>query len=133
MVKRRRKEVCERDCWDWRQRRIGLAVMGRSSSVGIVASVLCLVMNAALLCNGGMTSSFVRKEEKSVDMPLDSDVFAEPPGYNAPQQVSFFFFFFSFFLSFIWWRRRRQRWRRFCYPLNSLFSYTFLFFFFCSS
>nr|GMD08660.1 purple acid phosphatase 2-like [Ipomoea batatas] len=29
----------------------------------------------------------MRKIEKTVDMPLDSDVFQAPPGYNAPQQV----------------------------------------------
>ncbi|KAK4835967.1 hypothetical protein QYF36_016918 [Acer negundo] len=48
---------------------------------------LCLVLNAVVVCNGGKTSSFVRKVEKTVDMPLDSDVFQVPPGYNAPQQV----------------------------------------------
>lgn len=37
--------------------------------------------------NGGSSSSFVRKVEKTIDMPLDSDVFRTPPGYNAPQQV----------------------------------------------
>ena len=69
-----------------------------SSSVAIVvASVLCLVLNATLLCSGGTTSSFVRKTEKSVDMPLDSDVFAEPPGYNAPQQVRLSLFLSLFF------------------------------------
>nr|1KBP_A Chain A, Purple Acid Phosphatase [Phaseolus vulgaris]1KBP_B Chain B, Purple Acid Phosphatase [Phaseolus vulgaris]1KBP_C Chain C, Purple Acid Phosphatase [Phaseolus vulgaris]1KBP_D Chain D, Purple Acid Phosphatase [Phaseolus vulgaris]3KBP_A Chain A, Purple Acid Phosphatase [Phaseolus vulgaris]3KBP_B Chain B, Purple Acid Phosphatase [Phaseolus vulgaris]3KBP_C Chain C, Purple Acid Phosphatase [Phaseolus vulgaris]3KBP_D Chain D, Purple Acid Phosphatase [Phaseolus vulgaris]4KBP_A Chain A, Pur len=30
---------------------------------------------------------FVRKTNKNRDMPLDSDVFRVPPGYNAPQQV----------------------------------------------
>ncbi|GJS87685.1 purple acid phosphatase 2-like protein [Tanacetum coccineum] len=40
-----------------------------------------------LLSNGGITSSYVRNEEKSVDMPFDSDVFKVPQGYNAPQQV----------------------------------------------
>ncbi|KAJ0077145.1 hypothetical protein Patl1_36516 [Pistacia atlantica] len=40
-----------------------------------------------MLCNGGKTSSFVRKLEETVDMPLDSDVFQVPPGSNAPQQV----------------------------------------------
>jgi hypothetical protein len=39
------------------------------------------------VCNGGTTSIFVRKVDKSVDMPLDSDVFHVPSGYNAPQQV----------------------------------------------
>ncbi|KAK1271855.1 Purple acid phosphatase 2 [Acorus gramineus] len=36
---------------------------------------------------GGITSEFVRKVEKAIDMPLDSDVFRVPHGYNAPQQV----------------------------------------------
>lgn len=52
----------------------------------LVAAVL--ILNAAILCNGGDTSSFVRKTKKSGDMPVDSDVFEVPPGYNAPQQVS---------------------------------------------
>ncbi|KDP41744.1 hypothetical protein JCGZ_26762 [Jatropha curcas] len=46
-----------------------------------------LVLNVAVLCNGGKTSSFVRPVEKTVDMPLDSDVFRVPSGDNAPQQV----------------------------------------------
>ncbi|KAL5707030.1 prolyl aminopeptidase [Ranunculus cassubicifolius] len=46
------------------------------------------ILNASVLpCNGGFTSSFVRKVEKSGDMPLNSDVFKAPNGYNAPQQV----------------------------------------------
>ncbi|XP_050232424.1 purple acid phosphatase 2 [Mercurialis annua] len=48
---------------------------------------LGLSLNVALFCNGGKTSSFTRKVEKTIDMPLDSDVFRVPPGYNAPQQV----------------------------------------------
>ncbi|KAI9118014.1 hypothetical protein K1719_010346 [Acacia pycnantha] len=36
---------------------------------------------------GGITSSFLRSYNYSLDMPLDSDVFRVPPGYNAPQQV----------------------------------------------
>ncbi|KAJ4827475.1 prolyl aminopeptidase [Turnera subulata] len=58
-----------------------------SSSPPVVYLVLALAFNVAVLCNGGKTSSFVRKAEKTVDMPLDSDVFQVPPGYNAPQQV----------------------------------------------
>ncbi|KAJ9551737.1 hypothetical protein OSB04_015782 [Centaurea solstitialis] len=46
-----------------------------------------LLLNSALFVNGGSTSSFVRKVEKTIDMPLESDVFRTPPGYNAPQQV----------------------------------------------
>ncbi|KAL8556210.1 hypothetical protein ACS0TY_003851 [Phlomoides rotata] len=50
--------------------------------------LLLVVLAGAVVCNGnGITSSFVRKNEKSGDMPLDSDVFQVPPGYNAPQQV----------------------------------------------
>ncbi|KAF6146742.1 hypothetical protein GIB67_009028 [Kingdonia uniflora] len=51
--------------------------------------LLCLILRASsvLVCNGGITSSFFRKVEPSVDMPFDSDVFRVPPGYNAPQQV----------------------------------------------
>ncbi|XP_058074934.1 purple acid phosphatase [Magnolia sinica] len=49
--------------------------------------VVLVVVNAGVLCNGGITSSFVRQVEKTVDMPLDSDVFKVPSGYNAPQQV----------------------------------------------
>lgn len=48
---------------------------------------LALVLNAVVVCNGGSSSLFTRKTEKTVDMPLDSDVFSVPPGYNAPQQV----------------------------------------------
>ncbi|XP_043696272.1 purple acid phosphatase-like isoform X1 [Telopea speciosissima] len=44
-------------------------------------------LSSALFCNGGITSCFVRDTYPSVDMPLDSDVFRVPPGYNAPQQV----------------------------------------------
>ena len=52
-----------------------------------VLGALVLVLSVLDLCNGGTTSAFVRKVEKAVDMPLDSDVFSTPPGYNAPQQV----------------------------------------------
>lgn len=60
-----------------------------SSSFVVLIAVLALVLNGVEVCYGGKTSQFLRKVEKTVDMPLDSDVFAVPPGYNAPQQVSF--------------------------------------------
>lgn len=54
----------------------------------IVLVLLCLVLNSlVMLCNGGITSSYVRRLEATIDMPLDSDVFRVPCGYNAPQQV----------------------------------------------
>ncbi|KAJ3708086.1 hypothetical protein LUZ61_011791 [Rhynchospora tenuis] len=36
---------------------------------------------------GGKTSSFVRSQWPSTDIPLDNQAFVEPDGYNAPQQV----------------------------------------------
>lgn len=35
----------------------------------------------------GITSSFIRAQWPSTDIPLDHEVFAVPKGYNAPQQV----------------------------------------------
>ncbi|KAA8536065.1 hypothetical protein F0562_028543 [Nyssa sinensis] len=61
--------------------------MGFSWPSVFVVVVVGLVLNAAVVCNGGITSAFVRRVEQSVDMPLDSDAFLVPPGYNAPQQV----------------------------------------------
>ncbi|QCD88985.1 purple acid phosphatase-like [Vigna unguiculata] len=57
--------------------------------MGVVKGLLALtlVLNVVVVCNGGTSSFFVRKTEKSRDMPIDSDVFSVPPGYNAPQQV----------------------------------------------
>ncbi|KAJ6708797.1 FE(3+)-ZN(2+) PURPLE ACID PHOSPHATASE 12 [Salix koriyanagi] len=49
--------------------------------------VVCLILSFAEIVNGGITSSYVRHADFSLDMPLDSDVFRVPPGYNAPQQV----------------------------------------------
>ncbi|KAG6478947.1 hypothetical protein ZIOFF_062395 [Zingiber officinale] len=54
--------------------------------LGVMLSAV-LAAGLAGFCQGGVTSSFVRKAEKTADMPIDSDVFAVPPGYNAPQQV----------------------------------------------
>ena len=49
---------------------------------------LCLVLDSLVLfCHGGTTSSYVRRLQATVDMPLDSDVFRVSPGCNAPQQV----------------------------------------------
>ncbi|KAI4318343.1 hypothetical protein MLD38_032063 [Melastoma candidum] len=54
-------------------------------------SLLFIAAGVALLlvlpCYGWKTSLYVRKLEKTVDMPLNADVFEVPPGYNAPQQV----------------------------------------------
>ncbi|XP_011048850.1 PREDICTED: purple acid phosphatase 2-like isoform X2 [Populus euphratica] len=55
------------------------------SFVGIF--LVGLILGFAEIVNGGITSSYVRNDDLSLDMPLDSDVFRVPPGYNAPQQV----------------------------------------------
>ncbi|XP_008796614.1 purple acid phosphatase 2-like [Phoenix dactylifera] len=60
----------------WASRRLGLAL-----------ALVVVVVVLAGRCDGGVTSSFVRKTGKTVDMPLDSDVFRVPSGDNAPQQV----------------------------------------------
>lgn len=65
---------------------MGLASASVSSMLAVFLA-LGLVLNLGVVCNGGKTSTFVRKVEKSVDMPFDSDVFKAPHGYNAPQQV----------------------------------------------
>ncbi|KAL0334008.1 UNVERIFIED_CONTAM: Bifunctional purple acid phosphatase 26, partial [Sesamum angustifolium] len=52
---------------------------------------LLLLSSILLTCvsngNAGVTSSFIRNEWPSVDIPLDNEVFAVPKGYNPPQQV----------------------------------------------
>lgn len=53
----------------------------------IVSALVASVLLNAAFCDGGKTSTFVRKVEKAIDMPLDSDVFSVPPGFNSPQQV----------------------------------------------
>lgn len=54
-----------------------------------VLVVFGLLWSLAMVCNGGITSTFVRKTESTVDMPYESDAFQIPPGHNAPQQVKF--------------------------------------------
>lgn len=62
-------------------------MVGAKTESWVVLVALILAFNAATLCNGGITSRFVRKLASTSDMPLDSDVFKVPKGYNAPQQV----------------------------------------------
>ncbi|KAG0478974.1 hypothetical protein HPP92_013693 [Vanilla planifolia] len=58
------------------------------AAAAAVATGLVLAITAlSVFCEAGKTSAFVRKAEKTPDMPLHSDVFRVPPGYNAPQQV----------------------------------------------
>lgn len=66
----------------------------REGIVEMVLHILVLVCAALSLIedgNAGLTSSFIRSEWPSIDIPLDNEVFAVPKGYNAPQQVSLYF------------------------------------------
>ncbi|MED6159425.1 hypothetical protein PIB30_042276 [Stylosanthes scabra] len=66
-----------------------MAVANTSSSswsLTLLFATVFLLVNISVFCNGGKTSTFTRKPEKTEDMPLHSDVFAAPSGYNAPQQ-----------------------------------------------
>ncbi|KAJ8555543.1 hypothetical protein K7X08_013039 [Anisodus acutangulus] len=58
----------------------------------VYSGFLCLIIGLILstknqLCRAGITSDYVRNYNSNMDMPLNSDVFRVPPGYNAPQQV----------------------------------------------
>ena len=62
-------------------------MLGARRRLGLVHVVLVLFAAALLVADAGVTSSYRRKLEATVEMPLDADVFRVPPGYNAPQQV----------------------------------------------
>lgn len=64
------------------------ACMGFAHAIAaFVSLVTAMAVMAAGRSEAGATSSYVRTPGKSEDMPADADVFAVPPGYNAPQQV----------------------------------------------
>ncbi|GFY80337.1 FG-GAP repeat-containing protein [Actinidia rufa] len=48
-------------------------------------ATLCVLLHIVVICNAGVTSSYVRKSEPSIDMPVGS--FPPPTGNNAPEQV----------------------------------------------
>jgi hypothetical protein len=54
----------------------------------VLATLLLLVARAGVPCaTAGVTSPYRRSLQMLPDMPLDSDVFRPPPGFNAPEQV----------------------------------------------
>jgi acid phosphatase type 7 len=53
-------------------------LFGGLSFLSFLLPLLALVLNLVFVCNGGITSTFVRKDEKGVNMSLDSDVFIVP-------------------------------------------------------
>lgn len=59
----------------------------RGVSALALLAVTTIFLVFSEVCECGSTSAYIRNKDLGKDMPLDSDVFAEPPGYNAPQQV----------------------------------------------
>ncbi|XP_030482054.2 bifunctional purple acid phosphatase 26 [Cannabis sativa] len=49
--------------------------------------LICTLVSFIRTGIGGRTSTYIRSEWPSSDMPLHNDVFAVPKGHNAPQQV----------------------------------------------
>jgi len=67
-----------------------LIMKAAAAAVAVLLAVAVLAAEAAAPHHQyprGVTSTYRRKLEASEDMPLDADVFAVPPGRNAPQQV----------------------------------------------
>lgn len=60
----------------------------RGVSALALLAVTTIFLVFSEVCECGSTSAYIRNKDLGKDMPLDSDVFAEPPGYNAPQQVN---------------------------------------------
>ncbi|XP_057967627.1 bifunctional purple acid phosphatase 26-like [Malania oleifera] len=64
-----------------------------SEVTGMQSSLLQLLFTSFVLLScvkygyGGITSTYIRSQWPSTDIPLDHEIFAVPKGYNAPQQV----------------------------------------------
>ncbi|XP_077237977.1 purple acid phosphatase 26 isoform X2 [Tasmannia lanceolata] len=52
-----------------------------------LALISFILLSSVDNSSSGITSSFIRSQWPSVDIPLDNQVFAVPKGYNAPEQV----------------------------------------------
>lgn len=52
-------------------------------------STFCVFLSCVENTFAGITSTFIRSQWPSADIPLDNEVFAVPKGHNAPQQVSY--------------------------------------------
>lgn len=50
--------------------------------------LICIILRSVGQGNAGITSTFIRSEWPSVDIPLDNEIFSIPKVHNAPQQVS---------------------------------------------
>lgn len=49
--------------------------------------------------NAGITSTFIRSEWPSIDIPIVNEAFAVPKGHNAPQQVRTSYISFAIWIS----------------------------------
>ncbi|KAG2691450.1 hypothetical protein I3843_08G010300 [Carya illinoinensis] len=49
--------------------------------------LICIILRSVGQGNAGITSTFIRSEWPSVDIPLDNEIFSIPKVHNAPQQV----------------------------------------------
>ncbi|KAG5596953.1 hypothetical protein H5410_038185 [Solanum commersonii] len=47
--------------------------------------IFFLLLQVFDFCNGGVTSTYIRKSEASIDIPIE--YLPPPPGYNSPEQV----------------------------------------------
>lgn len=63
----------------------GTVALPSSATLVAVGVVLSLLLNAAMLCNGGKTSTFVRSADPNMDIPVDNPTIYIPPGHNLPQ------------------------------------------------
>ncbi|KAE7997684.1 hypothetical protein FH972_002294 [Carpinus fangiana] len=62
--------------------------VSRTQSLLVLLAFISFVLLSSVNSrNAGITSTFIRSEWPSVDIPLDNDAFAVPKGHNAPQQV----------------------------------------------
>ncbi|KAK9947495.1 hypothetical protein M0R45_003118 [Rubus argutus] len=65
-----------------------MAGVTRMESMWLQFILTCFVFSSYLRNgNAGITSTFIRSEYPSVDIPLENKVLAVPKGHNAPQQV----------------------------------------------
>lgn len=62
-----------------------------------LAFAFCVFISSLSFGDAGITSTFIRSEWPSIDIPLDHEVFAVPQGYNAPQQVKLLILFILIF------------------------------------
>ncbi|KAK6927537.1 Iron/zinc purple acid phosphatase-like C-terminal domain, partial [Dillenia turbinata] len=65
-----------------------LLVFGGKLSVSGSLLLLLVILRFVDIGNAGTTSTFIRSEWPSADIPLDNEAFAIPKGHNAPQQKS---------------------------------------------